>query len=61
MDSDAAVVVNQSELAKAIHEGADAGTGRADHLCQSFLRDVKNEVLRFTRLTKFGQDQENSR
>jgi hypothetical protein len=61
MDPDAIVVFNQPEVAKAIHEGTDARTGGADHLCQSFLRDVKNEVFRFTRLAKFGQDQENSR
>ena len=55
MDPDAAVVFDKAELAKAIHEEADAGPGGADHLCQSFLRDRRNQVFRFSRLTKFGQ------
>jgi len=32
-----------------------------DHLCQSFLRDGRNQVFRFTRLAEFGQQQENPR
>ena len=47
MDPDAAVVFDKAELAKAIHEEADAGPGGADHLCQSFLRDGRNQVFRF--------------
>jgi hypothetical protein len=61
MDADAAVVFDKAELAEAIHEEADAGAGGADHLCQSFLRDGRKQVIPFTRLTKLGQEQENSR
>ena len=61
MDPDAAVVIDKAELAKTIHEEADAGAGGADHLCQSFLRDGGNQVFRFSRLAKFGKEQENSR
>jgi hypothetical protein len=61
MDADAAVVFDKAELAEAIHEEADARAGGADHLCQSFLRDGRKQVILFTRLTKFGQEQENSR
>jgi len=54
MDLDAAVVFDEAELAKSIHEEADAGPGGADHLCKSFLCDSRNQALRLTRLTKFG-------
>ena len=59
MDPDATFVFNvfdQSKVAKAIHEEADAGTGGADHLCQSFLRDRRHQVVRFIRIIEFGQD-----
>ena len=59
IDADATVVFNKAELAKAIHEEADTGAGCADHLCQSLLRDGRDEGFGFTRLTKFGQQQEN--
>jgi hypothetical protein len=42
MNPNAAVVFNKAELAKAIHEEANAGPGGADHLGQSFLRDLRN-------------------
>ena len=61
MDLDAAVVFDEAELAKAIHEEADAGPGGADHLCQSFLCDPRNQALQLTWLTKFGHQQENPR
>jgi hypothetical protein len=61
MNPDAAVVFNQAELAKAIHEEADAGPGGADHLRQSFLRDGRKQVFRFTRLPEFGHQQQDSR
>jgi hypothetical protein len=31
------VVANESLFAKFVHERADPGSGRADHLCQGFL------------------------
>jgi len=43
---DAAVVVDEAEFAKAIHEEADAGPGGADHLCQSLLSDTRNQGFR---------------
>jgi len=39
MNLDTAVVVNEPEFAKAVHEEADAGARSADHLCQGLLRD----------------------
>jgi len=61
MDPDAAVVFDEAEFAKAIHEEADAGSGGADHLRQSFLRDGRNQGFRFTRSAKFGHQEKDSR
>ena len=60
VDADAAVVLDEAELAKAIHEEADAGAGGADHLRQSFLGDGRNEGFRLTRLAKFGHQEKDS-
>src|ERR1035437_2188518 len=59
LNPDAAVVTDKPELAKAIHEEADAGPGGADHLCQSLLRDGRNEGFRLPRLPKLRHQQEN--
>ena len=61
MNTDATVVFNKAELAKAIHEEADAGPGGSNHFCQRFLRDLWDQRFRFSRLAKFRQQQENSR
>ena len=61
MQLDAAVLTDESKLAKTINEQADPGPCSADHLCQSFLRDVRNKGRRFLRLPKFGHQQENPR
>jgi hypothetical protein len=42
MNPDATVVFNKAELAKTVHEEANAGAGGADHFGQSFLRDLRN-------------------
>jgi hypothetical protein len=39
MNPDATVVLDKTELAKAIHEEAYAGPGGPDHFRQSFLGD----------------------
>src|ERR1035441_7529870 len=55
---DAAVVVNESESAKAVHEEANARTGSADHLRQGLLGDGRNELCRFSRLAVIGHQKE---
>ena len=50
---DAAVVFNEAELAKAVHEEADAGSGGADHFRQGLLSDLGDQCFRFTRLAEF--------
>src|SRR5579871_3408154 len=56
----AAVVANEAELAKAIHEEADAGTSSADHIRQCFLRNRRDKGFRFTRLAEFRHQQKNA-
>ena len=53
VDPDAAVVFDKAELAKSIHEEADAGPGGANHFRQRFLRDLRNQCFRLTGLAEF--------
>ena len=59
MNQDAAVVFDKTELAKAVHEEADARAGGANHLRQGLLRDLGNVLLRFARLAELGHQQQN--
>jgi hypothetical protein len=61
MNLDAAVVFDETEFVKAVHEEADARPGRSNHLCQSFLRDLWNQRFRFSWLAKLRQQQEDPR
>src|SRR5271154_1586178 len=61
MNPDAAVVFNEAELAKAIHEEAHTRPGGANHFCQSFLRDLWDQRFWFSRLAKLRQQQEDPR
>ena len=45
VDLDAAAVVNKAQLAKAVHEEADARPGCADHLRQGLLRDLAEYIV----------------
>jgi len=58
---DAAVIANETELAKAVHEEADTGPGGTDHIRQCFLGDGRNEGLRLAGTAEFGHQQENPR
>ena len=57
MDFDTAVVINQTEFAKFVHEETHAGPGRSDHLCKRFLADFCYERLRPAFLAKIRQQQ----
>jgi hypothetical protein len=61
MNPDATVVFNKAELAEAIHEEAHARSGGADHFRQSFLRDLRDQRFRFSRLAKLRPQQEDPR
>ena len=57
----AAVVLNEAKLAKAVHKEADSRSGGTDHLGKCFLSNGWYEFLWFTRLAKFRHQKENAR
>ena len=61
MNSNAAVVFDQSQLAKPVHKEADPRPRRADHLRQRLLRNLRNQHLRFAGLAKLRHQQQNPR
>jgi Phosphohydrolase-associated domain len=60
VDVDAAVVVDKAELAKTIHEEADPGSGRSNHVGKGLLRDLWNFHQRFACPPEFRHQQEDS-
>ena len=52
MNADATVVLNKTQLTKAVHEEADAGSGGADHFRQGFLGDLRNQRFRIFRVCR---------
>ena len=58
VDLDAAVVVNEAQFSKFVHEETHAGPGRADHLRKRLLADFRDHRLRFVFLAKVRQQQE---
>ena len=58
MDMDATVVVDESELAKAVHEEADARAGGADHLGERLLGDGRDGGDGFAGLAELGHEEE---
>ena len=61
MYSDTTVVGDEAEFPKAIHEETDARPGGPNHLCQSFLGDLRDHTFRFAGLPKFRHQEKNSR
>ena len=61
MNLDAPVIFDKTELAKSIHEEADAGARGADHLRQRLLRDLGDVLFRLARLAIFPHQQQNPR
>ena len=49
---------HQAQLSKFVHEKADAGPRRADHLRERLLADFCNDRLRLALLAKIRQQQE---
>jgi hypothetical protein len=58
VDFDAAVVVNEVEFSKFVHEGTHPGPGRSDHIRKRLLADFRKDRLRFLVLAKVRQQQE---
>src|ERR1700681_3993471 len=61
VDLDVSVVIDETKLAKLVHEKADTGSGGADHLRQCFLIDARTDRLRVAFLPEIGQQQEQAR
>src|ERR1700678_1694450 len=59
MHLNAAVVFDEAEFAKAIHEEADPRAGGPDHLCQGFLGDLRDQAFRFARHAELRHQEEN--
>jgi hypothetical protein len=59
MHLNAAVVFDEAEFAKAIHEEADPGPGGPDHLRQGFLGDLGDQAFRFARHAELRHQEEN--
>jgi hypothetical protein len=49
------IVIDETKLAKLIHEMADAGSGGADHLRQCFLTNIRTDRLRAARLPEIRE------
>ena len=60
VDPDATVVFDEAELAKTVHEKADARAGGADHFRQGFLGDLRNESFRFSCFAKLRHQQQDA-
>src|SRR5579859_1686676 len=58
--TDLPVVVDEAELAEAIHEKTHPGPGSADHIRQGLLRNLRKQSTWLTRLTEFRHEQEDS-
>jgi hypothetical protein len=58
VDADAALVLDEAELAKAVHEEADAGAGGADHFGEGFLGDGGDKGFGLAGLAEFGHEEE---
>ena len=61
MDFDAAVVGDEPQFSKSIHEKTHAGPGRSDHLRKRLLADFRDYRLRLAFLPKVRQQQEHPR
>src|SRR6267154_4750111 len=53
-----AVVADESQLPELVHEGVNAGTGRADDLRQRLLADLRGDRLRRAFLAEIRQGEQ---
>ena len=61
MDVQAAVIFNEPELPKLVHEETHPGSRRPDHFGQGFLTDLGHDGLMLPVFAKAGQQQQNPR
>ena len=60
MNPNLAVVFDEAQFSKAIHEKTHPGSGCANHLSQYLLADPGNHRLGFAFLAELGEQQQNS-
>jgi len=60
VDLQTAVIVNKTQFPEAVHEEADSRTGRADHLGQSFLTDLRNNGFGNAFFAEMSKQQQNA-
>jgi len=60
VDGKPAVVIDEAQLLELVHEMTDAGTGGADHLCQTLLTDSGKDCFGSAFPAKMREQQENS-
>ena len=53
VNPNATVIFDKAEIAKSVHKETHTRSGGSDHFRQRFLRDLRNQRFRFTRLAKF--------
>ena len=58
VDTQRAVVLDESEFSETVHEKTNPGAGGANHLCQRLLADLGCYHLRLAVLAKSGKQQE---
>jgi hypothetical protein len=58
VDFDVAVVVNEAQFSKFVHEETHVGPGRSNHVRKRLLADFRDYRLRFVFLAKIRQQQE---
>jgi hypothetical protein len=61
MNLDLALIGDEAELAKLVHEKADTGAGCADHFRQGLLADMGRDRLRGAFFSEICQKQEEAR
>lgn len=61
IDGQVTVILDQSQAPEFVHEEADPGPGRADHLRQGLLADFGDDRFGFFVLAEIRQDQEQTR
>ena len=55
------VIFDEAHAAEFVHEGADAGSGRADHFGEGFLANFCDDRRRATILAEISEEQKKSR
>jgi len=61
MDFNVAIVINKTQFPKLVHESADAGSRRTDHVRERLLADFRQDRFGLPFLAKIGKKQEGSR